>query len=533
MTAMYFKQVLAALYLACVSLVAAPPAAAQATAFKQAVAEAAARDADIAAFYQQQSYESLWTDVFGADRQRRLALIRALRSAEDHGLPPARYDAEGLMEQLRTARSSQARGALEVAFSTAFLRYARDVQTGILTPSRVDEAIVRKIPYRERLSYLEGFAQSEPRAFLQALPPNSAQYTALMKEKQRLSALAASGGWGPQLPLRTLKPGMAGPEVVRLRDRLMAMGYLTRSAAQVYDTPLYDAVRRFQEAHGLTVDGLAGPDTLSEMNKGIEARLQSIVVAMERERWTNAPRGKRHILVNIPDFTAKVIDEGAITFETRSVVGATTDERPTPEFSDVMEFMVINPSWYVPRSIMTKEYLPELQEDPFAVNHIEITDEAGDLIDRTLVNFAQFDEETFPFSMREPPSQTNALGLVKFMFPNRHNIYLHDTPAKNLFGREVRAYSHGCVRLAEPFEFAYTLLAPQEDDPQEVFQTLLETGEEQTVYLKEPVPVHIIYRTAFVTAEGVMQYRRDIYGRDALLWDELARVGVALSGVQG
>jgi murein L,D-transpeptidase YcbB/YkuD len=198
-----------------------------------------------------------------------------------------------------------------------------------------------------------------------------------------------------------------------------------------------------------------------------------------------------------------------------------------------MEFMVINPSWYVPRSIVTKEYLPQLQQNPNAVGHIEITDSRGRRVNRQATDFSQFTARSFPFAMRQPPSQSNALGLVKFMFPNPYNIYLHDTPAKNLFGREVRAYSHGCIRLADPFDFAYTLLAKQTPDPQGFFKSQLDTGKEIQVDLKEPVPVHIIYRTAFSDAKGAIQYRRDIYGRDAKIWDALQSAGVALRGVQG
>jgi murein L,D-transpeptidase YcbB/YkuD len=198
-----------------------------------------------------------------------------------------------------------------------------------------------------------------------------------------------------------------------------------------------------------------------------------------------------------------------------------------------MEFMVINPSWYVPRSIVTKEYLPKLKANPNAVGHIEITDRNGRRVNRGAVNFSQYSARTFPFAMRQPPSKRNALGLVKFMFPNPYNIYLHDTPAKNLFSREVRAYSHGCIRLADPFDFAYALLSKQTNDPKGFFQSKLATGAEQRVNLKDPLPVHIIYRTAFTTVKGHTQYRRDIYGRDGRIWDALSKAGVVLRAVQG
>ena len=237
--------------------------------------------------------------------------------------------------------------------------------------------------------------------------------------------------------------------------------------------------------------------------------------------------------MNLTDFTAAIVDNDVVTFSTRSVIGANDSDRRSPEFSDVMEFMVINPSWYVPRSIITKEYLPQLQRNRGAVRHLEITDNRGRVVNRNNVDFNQFNERNFPYSMRQPPSRGNALGLVKFMFPNRYNIYLHDTPAKNLFGREVRAYSHGCIRLNDPFDFAYALLAKQETDPKGFFHSTLRTGAETRVNLAKNVPVHIVYRTAYPDARGNMQYRRDVYGRDKRSWDALNNAGVTLGSVQG
>jgi murein L,D-transpeptidase YcbB/YkuD len=353
-----------------------------------------------------------------------------------------------------------------------------------------------------------------------------------MKHKVTLRRLKAEGGWGPVAGTQTLKPGAEGPAVVALRDRLVRMGYLKPTASARYDERLEAAVRDFQARHGLAEDGVAGPGTLAEINLSVQERLQSVVVAMERERWMNMDRGARHIDVNLADFSAKIVDNGKVTFETRSVVGHRERARQSPEFSDVMEFMVINPSWFVPRSIATKEYLPELQANPNAVSHLEITDRSGRRIDRTAVDFSQFTTSNFPFAMRQPPSQTNALGLVKFMFPNRHNIYLHDTPQKHLFAHEVRAYSHGCIRLADPFGFAYALLARQEADPEGYFQRILATGRETTVHLKTPVPVHLMYRTALTDPKGALEFRRDVYGRDGKIWQALEEAGVVLEVLQ-
>jgi murein L,D-transpeptidase YcbB/YkuD len=413
--------------------------------------------------------------------------------------------------------------------SLAFLRYARDVQTGILVPSRVDPDIVRAVPYRDRQSYLTGFVQANPGAFLRSLPPQTHEYTRLLKRKLLMEQVIAAGGWGAPVRAEVLKPGEDGAEVIVLRDRLAAMGYLDRTATPRYDADIQRAVQRFQLDHGLETDGIAGASTLEQINVPAEARLQSVIVAMERERWLNRERGARHILVNLTDFHAKIIDNDIVTFETRSVIGKNDDGRRSPEFSDVMDHLVINPSWYVPRSIATKEYLPQLKRNRNAVSYLEITDSSGRPVNRGAVDFSRYTARSFPFSMRQPPSNSNALGLVKFMFPNKYNIYLHDTPAKDLFSRESRAFSHGCIRLADPFDFAYELLSRQTDDPEGYFQGVLQTGKETRVNLAEPVPVHLIYRTAFTDARGRIQYRRDVYGRDARIWDALERAGVALA----
>ncbi len=508
-------------------------AAAQVTAFKQSVAETAARDTDIANFYKANGYEPLWTGKGNKFRARRSALFEALLEASHHGLAVSAYDIEGLKSQLASAKTRRDLGKVEVALSKVFLDYARDVQTGMLTPKKVDSGIQRDAPLRDRLSYLTNFEKSSASKFLDSLAPSSPEYARLMKEKMRLEGLLGKGGFGAEIKASKLEPGQSGTAVAQLRNRLILLGYLDRSASQVFDSSIQKAVQQFQLAHGLTADGVAGPATIGELNVSAEKRLQSILVAMERERWTNMPLGKRHVWVNLTDFSAVIVDNGKETFRTRSVIGKNVSDQVSPEFSDTMEHLVINPTWNVPRSIATKEYLPLLKQNRNAVSHLNIVDSRGRVVSRSSVNFASYTKATFPFNIKQPPSKSNALGLVKFMFPNKHNIYLHDTPAKSLFSREVRAYSHGCIRLAEPFEFAYEILAKQEGSPKSYFHNILDTGKERRVNLEEHVPVHIVYRTAFTKAKGPMQYRRDIYGRDAKVWQALVKQGVALRAVQG
>jgi murein L,D-transpeptidase YcbB/YkuD len=415
-----------------------------------------------------------------------------------------------------------------------YIAYASDLSSGVLVPTSLDDGILREVTRPDPAMLLARAESADLGAFLNDLAPKAPEYSRLMKEKFALEARIAAGGFGPAVGAARLEPAAYGPAVVRLRDRLMALGYITRSATQTYDRPLQLAVQRFQHDNGLTADGVAGASTIDALDNSPDTRLQSVIVAMERLRWMkDVVRGDRHIWVNQPDFTARIVDGGRVVFQTRTVIGKDVPDQRSPEFSDMMDHMVINPSWSVPRSITVKEYLPLLQSNRNAVGHLDVIDGSGNVVPRGAVNFGAYSARTFPFSLRQPPSDGNALGKVKFMFPNPHNIYLHDTPAKTLFDNEVRAYSHGCIRLGDPFDFAYALLSAQTDDPKAEFARHLNTGQETYVALDQPLPVHLVYFTARPNAKGTIGYRRDVYGRDARIFQALKDAGVVLRGAAG
>ncbi|MEZ5767466.1 MAG: L,D-transpeptidase family protein [Paracoccaceae bacterium] len=523
--------------IAAVALCAAPLAAGAQTqsslgfsAFAQAVAEAALPLDEVAAFYRETGYTPVWTGQTAPEKARLTALLKAILHADEHGLPKSAYDTTQLTEMMRHISSPREQGKVEVELTNLFLTYAHQIQTGILEPSSIDKLMTRDPHRRDPVELLTGFIEAEnPDAYMHSLIPQSDEYARLMHKKFEIERLVERGGWGPQVQVSALAPGDQGASVVQLRNRLIAMGYLGRSATMTYDAEIQKAVQEFQENMGLNADGVAGPATIEALNVPASERLKSIVVAMERERWLSIDRQDRYIWVNLTDFTARIVDGGEITFETRSVIGATAYDRRTPEFSDVMEHMVINPSWHVPKSIVRNEYLPAMiASQGAAAGHLQIIDGAGRVVPRETINWEAVSTGYFPFDLKQPPSGGNALGRVKFMFPNQHNVYLHDTPSKSLFAREVRAFSHGCIRLQDPFDFAYALLAEQEDDPVEFFQSILNTGRETTVMLEHPVPVHLVYRTAFSDLRGHMGYRADIYGRDAKLWEALQAAGVTV-----
>lgn len=498
-------------------------------AYKLALSKQFADFGAVVEFYQERGFKPIWVDRSRNARNRLGALFAAFEDSAAHGLPQGLFDANAIRNDIRSIRTSADLGAVEGKITRAYLQYAQMIQFGVVRPGAVDEDIKRKRAKIDQRSYLTNLLASDAQAFFKRVYPQNREYARLLQEKERLFGIIARGGWGAPVTGGKLQPEDRGKHVVSLRNRLIAMGYLKRTLTDRFDADIQRAVQAFQLDHGMAGDGIVGDGTRAELNKPPEDRLAAILVAMERERWTNFERGSRHVLVNLADFSAKIMDNGRIEFQTRSVVGTNKDDQRSPEFSDEMEHMVINPTWNVPRSIAVKEYLPAFQKDPNAHGYLNMLDASGQIVLRDQVDFAAFDEKTFPFDLKQPPSTLNALGLVKFMFPNRYNIYLHDTPSKSLFAREVRAFSHGCIRLQDPFDFGYALLSVQSGDPKGEFHRALNSGVETVIPLDKHVPVHLIYRTAVTKPTGGMTYRRDIYGRDAKILAALVGKGVVIT----
>ena len=480
-------------------------------------------------FYLENDYELIWFGNNALASQRRAELVNSLQSASFHGLPGKKYQVNSLLSKLSTSDSLFEIGLLEGLFMIAFTEYASDLDTGVLIPSEVDTDIVRQINFKDTDFYIQGLLSRNPYDYFRSLGPQSSEYARLLVEYQKLSEIIRNGGWSNIATDRILRFGDSGDDVVAIRNRLFDQGYMPNSISTKFDKKLLKAVQKYQSDHGLIPDGIIGAGTILELNITAEQRLSSIIVALERERWLGDTLGQRHIWVNLADFKAKIIEDHAVVFETRTVLGVNDKNMRSPEFSDKMEYMVVNPTWHIPVSIAKNEYLPELKKDPEALPFLKLFDSSGSLVDRESIDFSILGKNYFPYEMKQLPSTTNALGLVKFMFPNPYNIYLHDTPAKDLFMKEVRDFSHGCIRLHEPFDFAYALLEKQTDEPQSEFQNALKSQEETIILLSKSVPVHITYRTAFTKAGGGIEFRRDIYGRDQKIYDALVELGLELS----
>lgn len=485
------------------------------------LAQRAAAVPELAAYYGSHGLRPIFMGENAAEL--RSALRAAIAVAPRHGIPAGRYAAESLAADAADVTA-------EVGQARILVRYMRDMTGGMVRPASVDPLIKREVRRPPIDQLIRDFTQApDPGRFLLDLQPRHPAYLALQRALEGDQALTVPADM-PRVPPGLWRTGMHGEGVALVRARLEAIGFGAPAAdPQVYDPALADAVARYQAAVGLPSDGVAGPKTLAHLNGDVpqDARNRAIVVALERMRWMGSEDlDARHVWVNIPEYTARIMENGAEVFRTRTVVGSTDRDRQTPEFSDEIEYVVANPRWNVPRSITVKEYLPKLQANRHAVPHLDVVDGNGNVIARDRIDFGRYTAGNFPYRMRQKASDDNALGLVKFIFPNPWNIYLHDTPTKHLFGNAARAYSHGCIRVSDPFDLAHALLSKQTDNPQAMFQRALDRGGEAWLKLTPAVPVHLVYFTAFPDADGTIRRFEDVYGRDAALYDAIQKAGL-------
>lgn len=359
---------------------------------------------------------------------------------------------------------------------------------------------------------------------LEAAIPKKYHYRALQDELKRYKQIKANGGWPRVLLKGTLKLGMSNEGVYELRERLRVTGdYIPCENSiedAVYDECLQKAVKHFQERNGLAVDGEVGSGTLKVLNITVDERITTIRLNLDRIKWLNERKSKRHIIVNIPDFKLYFEEDGKLKQSIKTVVGK--PNHPTPIFSNEVKTIVLNPYWNVPTSIIQKEMIPKLLKNPNAMAQkgIEISTGWGAnarKIDARSVDWAQYRySKGVPFRFAQVPGYKNALGKVKFLFPNKFSVYMHDTPSKSLFSRNTRAFSHGCIRLQKPRELLKTFSAFNDNVKFEKSQKILEGKERTYISLKQRVPIDVVYLTAWVDYDGKLQFRNDIYGYDAM-----------------
>lgn len=448
-------------------------------------------------FYAARSFSTAWTDERGWSPAAR-QLQAALTQAPTEGLDSTTYVVPAFDH---TAPASRARA--DVMLSLVALRFAEDLGWGLTIPGEVhrDNRYPRRPFPADSLLSAWASAPDAGRALLD-VAPTSPGYARLREALARLRAIAQANAWTRIGAGPTLRPGAAGPRVAELRALLWQRGDLDSAAVNgdQFDSTLAMAVARFQARHGLPVDSAFGPQTRTAFNVPVATRIRQVQLGMERVRWLPVVEGERWITVNLADFQAFVVDQGTRVFTTRVVIGAINHK--TPMFTDTLTNIVINPAWNVPPSIAAKEIEPKLRQDPEYLERNHMVRIGRDI--------------------QQLPGPWNALGQLAFMFPNRFNVYMHDTPAKELFASVDRAHSHGCIRVQRPHDLAELLLTP-EGWTRERLDSAIATGERTVIWLKTPIPVRITYATAFADDDGTLQFRRDVYGRDALLQGALDR----------
>ena len=461
---------------------------------------------DLPCFYDRRGFAPAWV---GDASLRRDAdeLLAAIAEAPSDGLNPEDYHLAGLRQGLDQAKS-QASPAdlaeLDLGLTDAFLRLAADLAHGRVNPELIYSDCAIDVPEVDLPGVLESaLAAGTVRRSLADLAPAHPGYRAL---KQAL-ALYRTKDWPPVPAGAPLRTGDKNERVAALRARLEASGDLVPpdpaappGERDLFDAPLQAALRGFQGRQGLEDDGAVGPATLEALNVAAADRMRQIEINLDRWRWLPRDLGERYVMVNVAGFALQVVEADKPILSMRIVAGKPSTR--TPMFTGTMTHIVLNPYWNVPPVILKNEIEPKMKSDPGYA--------------------ARENLEVLPGGkVRQKPGPNNALGKIKFLFPNRFNVYLHDTPAQALFSRSVRTFSHGCIRVEKPLDLAEYLLR---DDPawtREKIGSVLGDGRERWIVVPRPLPVHLVYWTAWVDDAGALQFRKDVYGRDRPLLEML------------
>ncbi len=495
------------------------------------------RDA-LKSFYAGRQYRPVWVDELGPTRAARSA-IAGLERADDWGLNINGLKLKSVFVPLQQGRWTSAEAAAaEYEISAAILSYARQARGGrIAEPARTLSSYLDRRPIM--LAPADVLAQttaaSEPDGVLRSFHPRHEQFHKLqaLYAKLRVQKKSAEGagrvpGKGP-----VLLPGQRHSDIPALRRRLSVAAQ--SDDLELYDDALEQAVRNFQEAESLAADGIVGLKTRKALNAGVEDKLQSILANMEQWRWMPDDLGKTHLFVNLPAFTIKLVQDGAVTFEERVVVGKSTTQ--TPVFSRNLTSVVLKPSWQLPESIKVEKLIDAQRRGSSIEDEGYVIKKGQKIVESWKVDWSKADLTAYTFF--QPSGEGNALGKVKFLFPNKHSVYLHDTPKKSLFDSSERLFSHGCVRLRNPLAFAQRLIdIAKGDDPLDVKKAVEDGPGNNQVTLENPIPIHLGYFTVWAADDGQAEYLGDPYGHEERIalalenkWDEIDKGGDHLAAV--
>ena len=474
----------------------------------------------LADIYARRQFAPLWTNDQWIDD-----LQSVLASATEHGLNPRDYlieDVANVIQEYERDQSIEDIADLEILLTEALIRFGYHQIFGKVDPATLDADwnVGRALkPGADPATTVPEIIESgRIKVALTDLIERGPIYRAIQAALAEYRDIAVRGGW-PQVDAGpTLQPGDSGPRVVQLRGRLAATGDFRDGelSSEVFDLGLESAVRNFQERHGLTADGIVGPASIAALNVPVEMRVNQLRLSLERLRWIDRDFPEKIVIVNIAGFETYLIHNRQIVWRSRVMVGKTY--RKTPVFMGKMSYVQVNPTWTVPPTILRNDILPKVKRDPSYLRerNISVINRDGEIVDPDSVDWNSYGNSV-PFTLRQEPGPTNALGRVKFIFPNPHFVFLHDTPSRQLFDRPDRTFSSGCIRVENPFELAELMI----DDPgrwnQASFDRQLESGKIKTIYTKDKMPVLIMYWTAEAGLDGRIRFFKDVYERDERL----------------
>jgi L,D-transpeptidase YcbB len=480
-------------------------------------------------FYERRKYRPAWSES-GVPNDASVHLFTAIGEAPYHGLRPKDYHYRqiGFMisEMMEAGKKEKSLplsvyAHFDLLLTHSYLKYASDLLTGKVNPNNLEiiwEAHPRSKDLARHLQ--NALSDNRVQSSLHELEPSYDQYRLIKDQLKSFLDLKHSGKWQSPGPLPVLHKNDTGRYVMAVREFLVITGDHSsvnngEEDAPVYNDILETAVKRFQKRHGLEVDGIVGENTAAAMNRSLEWRIGRLSMNMERFRWLPEKMGDSYLTVNLPEYFLRYYQDGSLEEEMRVIIG--TEENLTPILIDTLAYIEFNPTWTIPFSIATGEMLPELREDPdyLKKRNINILDAASrKRIENGNIDWEKYDTLNFPFIFVQEPGPWNALGQLKFIFPNRLAIYLHDTPSDELFNSDTRTFSHGCIRVERPVDLAKSLLDRFNGIPGDSVEAILSDTIPHKVYLEGTVPVYFTYQTAWVDRMGYLNFRDDVYTVD-------------------
>ncbi len=477
-------------------------------------------------YYTAREFKPRWSDS-NLHWEQALDIVDHLQYVTNEGLSSEDYHIDAIETRLAILEKTNYGSnvaklkefvELELLITDALMRYLDTLNVGYVSSANFPQKWFKQYEALNFTDLLDNkFISNDLTELFQEVFPLYENYYALTKALKHYLSVKQLGGW-PAIAANkpTLKPGMTDPRIILIKIRLFLgtdLKSLDEEESYLFDETLETAVKSFQKRHGLVVDGAIGKKTLEAMNIPVEQRIEQLKVNLERWRWLPKNLGERYVIVNAAGFYLTYYENNQESLSMKVIVGRKS--RETPVFTDNIDYLVFNPSWYVPRNIAAKDLLPKIKKNPGFLegNRYDVYQD-GVKVDASTVKWEDYSLGNFPFKLQQRPGSNNALGSIKFKFPNRHQVYLHDTPDKSLFDKPKRLYSSGCVRVEKPFQLAEALLKDESQWNTDTISDTIISGKRQVVNFDKPIPIYLLYWTNWVDKDYNVYFMNDHYNRD-------------------